>query len=159
MLKINKLFFALIISVIFSCNSEKSIYSNSVVSSPHPYASEAGKLIFSVGGNAFDAAVASAFTLAVVEPSMSGIGGRLQAIYMTSDGDISGVDAMTQIPESYKKSEGEENDSFADFGPVRGLTFQKMKTSVFGDSSADKVLPYEEQPEQQQQQQDVDLYV
>ena len=112
MLKINKLFFALIISVIFSCNSEKSIYSNSVVSSPHPYASEAGKLIFSVGGNAFDAAVASAFTLAVVEPSMSGIGGRLQAIYMTSDGYISGVDAMTQIPESYKKSEGEENDSY-----------------------------------------------
>ena len=28
---------------------------------------------------------------------------------MTSDGDISGVNTMTQIPESYTKSEGEEN--------------------------------------------------
>ena len=45
--------------------------------------------------------------------------------------------------------EGEEDDSFADFGPVRGLTFQKMKTSVFGDKNNDKVVPYEEQREQQ----------
>ena len=60
--------------------------------------------MFEQNGNAFDAAIAAAFTLSVVEPSMSGIGGRLQAIYMTSDGDISGVDAMTQIPKSYTKS-------------------------------------------------------
>ena len=45
--------------------------------------------------------------------------------------------------------EGEEDDSFADFGPVRGLTFQKMKTSVFRDKNNDKVVPYEEQREQQ----------
>ena len=41
--------------------------------------------------------------LAVVEPSMSGIGGRLQAIYRNSSGKIGGVDASTQVPMNYKK--------------------------------------------------------
>ena len=57
--------------------------------------------MYSKGGNAFDAAVASAFTLSVVEPSMSGIGGRLQVIYKQAEGEILGIDATTQIPESF----------------------------------------------------------
>ena len=44
--------------------------------------------MYEQNGNAFDAAVAAGFTLAVVEPSMSGIGGRLQAIYRNSSGKI-----------------------------------------------------------------------
>lgn len=93
---------ALFFSVLFiSCNSDIHIYENSVISSPHPIASETGKLIYSLGGNAFDAAVAAAFTLSVVEPSMSGIGGRLQVIYKQAGGDILGIDATTQIPQSF----------------------------------------------------------
>jgi gamma-glutamyltranspeptidase/glutathione hydrolase len=60
--------------------------------------------MFEQNGNAFDAAVAAAFTLSVVEPSMSGIGGRLQAIYHKSSGKIGGVDASTQVPINYKAS-------------------------------------------------------
>lgn len=104
---------ALFFSVLFiSCNSDIHIYENSVISSPHPIASETGKLIYSLGGNAFDAAVAAAFTLSVVEPSMSGIGGRLQAIYRKSDGLISGVDAMTQIPESFNNLDLDNLESY-----------------------------------------------
>jgi len=72
-----------------------------IVSSGQPLASKAGVEMMRIGGNAVDAAVASAFVLSVVEPSMSGIGGRLQVIFRLPDGDVRGIDASTQVPELY----------------------------------------------------------
>ena len=103
--------FGLILAILAIGCSDNSKYSNSVISSPHPLASETGKLIFSKGGNAFDAAVAASFTLTVVEPSMSGIGGRLQVIFKQANGNIHGIDGTTQIPQSFKDSD-EELPSF-----------------------------------------------
>ncbi|MEQ9439371.1 MAG: gamma-glutamyltransferase [Cyclobacteriaceae bacterium] len=72
-----------------------------MVSAAHPLAMKAGVKMLHQGGNAVDAAVATAFALSVVEPSMSGLGGRLQAIVRLPDGSVQGVDATTQAPLTY----------------------------------------------------------
>ncbi len=72
-----------------------------VVAAAHPLAAEAGAAMLAQGGNAVDAAVAAAFTLAVVEPSMSGLGGRAQILIRTPDGAHHGIDATTQAPATY----------------------------------------------------------
>ena len=75
------------------------IYSSGMVSSAHPIATEAGLTILGVGGNAFDAAVAIASTLNVVEPMMSGMGGYgTIMVYSADAGEAFYLDASGKIP-------------------------------------------------------------
>ncbi|MDX1488661.1 MAG: gamma-glutamyltransferase [Acidiferrobacterales bacterium] len=65
----------------------------------HPLATEAGRAILEQGGNAFDAAVAIAATLAVVEPFSSGLGGGgLWLLYRASDHSTTMIDARERAP-------------------------------------------------------------
>lgn len=57
-----------------------------VVTTTHWLASQVGMSILEKGGNAFDAAVAAAFTLQVVEPHMYGLLGDSVTLFQTKDG-------------------------------------------------------------------------
>ena len=54
-----------------------------VVTSTHWIATAVGMAMLEKGGNAFDAGVAAAFTLQVVEPHLNGPGGDVPVIVMT----------------------------------------------------------------------------
>ena len=72
-----------------------------VVVAAQPLAAEVGARMLEAGGNAADAAVATAFAISVVEASMNSIGGRTQILVRLPDGGVAGIDATTQAPVTY----------------------------------------------------------
>jgi gamma-glutamyltranspeptidase/glutathione hydrolase len=70
-----------------------------MVASSQPLAVEAGVAILKKGGNAIDAAIATALTLGVVEPVSTGIGGDAFLLYRwAADGRIYGVNGSGRCP-------------------------------------------------------------
>jgi gamma-glutamyltranspeptidase/glutathione hydrolase len=72
---------------------------NGVIATSQPLATAAGLRVLQDGGNAIDAAITAAAVLAVVEPTMNGIGGDLFAIvYSAKDKKVHGLNASGRAP-------------------------------------------------------------
>lgn len=72
---------------------------NGMVSTSQPLAAQAGLSILRSGGNAIDAAIATAACLTVVEPTSNGIGGDAFALVWTS-GVLHGLNASGPAPQA-----------------------------------------------------------
>jgi len=107
------LFFA---STLVLWSQKEATSSKGVMATAHPLATKVGIEILEKGGNAFDAATAASFVLAVAEPSMSGLGGRLQALYYTKNHGTQGIDATTQVPKKYLPDESKAEDGYKTIG-------------------------------------------
>ena len=74
------------------------------VASAHPLATEAGLEVLAEGGNAFDAAIAVAASLGVVEPYSAGIGGGgFWLLYDADQKQYRFIDARETAPQSFHR--------------------------------------------------------
>ncbi|WP_456276622.1 gamma-glutamyltransferase [Bacillus sp. AK128] len=84
---------------------------NGMVATSQPLAAQAGLDILKNGGNAIDAAIATAACLTVVEPTSNGIGGDAFALVWTK-GELHGLNASGPAPKSISidalKAQGHE---------------------------------------------------
>ncbi len=84
-----------------STRTRPALGTNGIVSSAHPLATRAGLEVLEDGGNAYDAAVAVAVSLGVVEPYMSGVGGYgAMVVYDAQTGQTRSLSAATRVPET-----------------------------------------------------------
>ena len=83
----------------FETSKREVVASEAVVASNHPLASAAGMETLARGGNAVDAAVATAFALTVVEPMMVGVfGGGMINLRDGATGEITTIDNYPCAP-------------------------------------------------------------
>ena len=69
---------------------------NGMVTASHPLAAQAGIDVLKKGGNAVDAAIATAFALTVVDPSMCSIAGRGEMnIYLADKGTVHNIEYIS----------------------------------------------------------------
>jgi len=98
-----------------------------VVSAAHPLAAEAGRDVLQAGGNAFDAAVATALVLGVVNPQSSGLGGGGFAVWRQADGATGSLDFREVAPSFFAR------DTYAVEG--RSSTRGPWSTGVPGEAA------------------------
>ena len=72
---------------------ETPVYASAAVAAPHRLAAESGQIVLAQGGNAVEAMVAMAATIAVVYPHMNGIGGDGFWLVREPGGRVRGIEA------------------------------------------------------------------
>ncbi len=92
--------------------NEGEVAANGMVVTAHPIATQIGLDILKKGGNAFDAAIAVKYALAVVLPKAGNIGGGGYMVYRTSEGEKGALDFRETAPAAASRDMFiDENDS------------------------------------------------
>ncbi len=112
-----------------------------MVASAHPLASQAGLTILKAGGNAVDAAVATAFANSVVEPNANGLGGEgMMVIWLADQRKAVAIDYRSMAPLADKTGQKWPSSgplSVAVPGTVAGLC---MALEKYGTKSLQEVM-------------------
>ncbi len=99
---VKRIYMLVLFMVVLACESKKRttglIADSAMVVSAHPLASKVGVDILKKGGNAFDAAVATQFALAVVYPGAGNIGGGGFMLARLKDGTVDALDYREKAP-------------------------------------------------------------
>lgn len=91
------------------------VFARNLVCTSQPLAAQAGLEMLQRGGNAVDAALATAITLTVVEPTMNGIGSDAFAILW--DGrKLHGLNASGRSPQAWSLDYFKDHDSMPTYG-------------------------------------------
>ena len=139
------LIFALV-TLFYGCASRQSPpvpQSQGMVVAAHPVAAKLGYEILQSGGNAVDAAVATAITLGVVEPHASGLGGGGgMLIYLNEPHKLTYINyyprAGDSIPDTFdSKTDGQSAKAVLVPGTVSGLS---MALEKYGTMSWKQIL-------------------
>ncbi|MGC6430064.1 MAG: gamma-glutamyltransferase [Jejuia sp.] len=97
-MKNNILTIVLLICLYSTKGNSQTYARNGMVVSANKLSSQTGVAILKKGGNAIDAAVATAFSLAVTHPSAGNIGGGGFLVYMNSEGEATTIDFREKAP-------------------------------------------------------------
>ena len=91
------------------------VLARNVVATSQPLAAQAGLRMLLQGGNAVDAAIATAITLTVVEPTSNGIGGDAFAL-VWNDHQLHGLNGSGRSPQAWSLEQYEDQDHMPDMG-------------------------------------------
>jgi gamma-glutamyltranspeptidase/glutathione hydrolase len=101
-------------------------WTHGAVASVHPLATEAGVRVLKEGGNAVDAAIATAITLGIVDGHDSGLGGGCFILIRSADGSVAAIDARETAPALSKRDmflkDGKVDEEASKTGPLAVAT-------------------------------------